>query len=152
MRSQTGSASESTTCKSRSSTSRAKPCNASPLALGEIEQRQIEQLRRSVARETSRYAEAAAQQFDTTIRTAREDAARRLRRELDLSVERFARETDGVLAERVEQIAKGAVQQIEAAMRERLKEIAEEAEAERDLLDRRLNDLMRRIDELTART
>ncbi len=57
-----------------------------------------------------------------------------------------------MLAERVEEIARGAVQQIESAMRERLKEIAVEAEAERDLLDRRLNELMRRIEELTART
>jgi hypothetical protein len=40
---------------------------------------------------------AAAQQFDTTI-ARREDAARRLGRELDLAVERFVREAEGVLA------------------------------------------------------
>jgi hypothetical protein len=120
--------------------------------LGEVEQRQIEAVRRSVSRETTRYAEAAAQSFDTTIRTAREEAARRLRRELDLSIERFAHEADGVLAERVEQIAQGTVQKIEASIRARLAEIASEAEAERELLDRRLADLQRRIEELTART
>jgi hypothetical protein len=122
------------------------------VGLAEVEQRQIEAVRRVVSRETTRYAETAAQSFDTTIRTAREEAARRLRRELDLSIERFSREADGVLAERVEQIAQRAVQQVEAGIRARLSGIASEAEAERELLDRRLTDLMRRIEELTPRT
>jgi len=60
-------------------------------SLGDVEQRQLEQLKRVVSRESTRYAEAAAQQFETMIRTAREDAALRLHRELDLAVERFAR-------------------------------------------------------------
>jgi hypothetical protein len=120
--------------------------------LAEVEQRQVETLRRSVSRETTRYAEAAAQSFDTTIRTAREEAARRLRRELDLSIERFSHEADGALGERVEQIAQATVQQIEASLRSRLEEIASEAEGERELLDRRLIELARRIEELTART
>ena len=122
------------------------------VGLGEVEQRQVEAIRRSVSRETTRYAEAAAQSFDTTIRTAREEAARRLRRELDLSIERFSHEADGALGERVEQIAQGTVQQLEASLRARLNEIASEAEAERDLIDRRLTELQRRIEELTART
>ena len=72
------------------------------LALGDVERRQVEQLQRIVTRETTRYAEAASQQFDTAIRTAREEAARRLGRELDLAVERFAREAEGVLTERAQ--------------------------------------------------
>jgi hypothetical protein len=86
--------------------------------LADVEHRQLEQLRRSVAREATRYAEAAAQQFDTTIRTEREGAAKRLGRELDLAVERFAREAEGVLAERVEHLAESAVQRIEARLQE----------------------------------
>jgi hypothetical protein len=149
-------------------------------SLGDVEQRQLEQVKRAVSREATRYAEAAAQQFETTIRTAREEAARRLHRELDLAVERFAREANGVLAEQVEQIAHGAVQQVEARLatlpdvlarqrdetlgsferrvqtveanlRARLQEIATEAEVERELLDRRLHDLMRKVDEIAAR-
>jgi hypothetical protein len=149
--------------------------------LPEVGRQQVEQLRRAVANEATRYAEAAAVEFESTIRTAREEAARRLRRELDLAVERFAREADGVLAERVDTVARGAVQQvetklstgfdalerhrdetldsfegrvqeIEAGLRERLREIAAEAEAERELLERRLRDLMRRVDELAARS
>jgi hypothetical protein len=148
--------------------------------LPDVGRQQVEQLRRTVSNEATRYAEAAAVEFETTIRTAREEAARRLRRELDLAVERFAREADGVLAERVDTVARGAVQQvegrlstgfdalerqrdetldsfesrvqeIEAGLRDRLREIASEAEAERELLERRLRDLMRRLDELAAR-
>jgi hypothetical protein len=98
--------------------------------VGDIEHRQIEQLRRAVAREAARHAEAAAQQFETTFRTAREEAAKRLGRELDLAVERFARDAEGVLAERIEHLAEHAVQRVDA----------------------RLEELARRLDELGART
>jgi hypothetical protein len=150
-------------------------------ALADIEQRQLEQVKRSVSREATRYSEAAAQQFETTIRAAREEAARRLGRELDLAVERFAREAEGVLAERVEHLANGAVNHVEArlsgirddldrqrddalaaferrthgveeSLRDRLAEIAKEAEAERSALDRRLLDLVRRVDDLATRS
>jgi hypothetical protein len=148
--------------------------------LGDVEHRQLEQLRRTVSREATGYAEAAAQQFDTTIRAAREDAARRLSRELDLAIERFAREAEGVLAERVEHVADAAMkrvekrmqgvgggldrqrdeamrtielsaQEIEAELRRRLDGIAAEAEAERTAMDARLRDLQRRLEELAAR-
>src|SRR5581483_1420921 len=73
--------------------------------LGDVEHRQVEQLRRVVSREAARYVEAAAQQFDATFRTMREEAAKRLGRELDLAVERFSREAEGVIAERVEHLS-----------------------------------------------
>jgi hypothetical protein len=148
--------------------------------LGDVEHRQLEQLRRTVSREATGYAEAAALQFDTTIRAAREDAARRLGRELDLAVERFAREAEGVLAERVENVVDAAVKrvearlqnlgggldrqrdealrtvelsahEIEAELRRRLEGISAEAEAERTAMQARLHDLQRRLDELAAR-
>ena len=151
------------------------------IALGDIERRHVEQLQRIVSRETSRYSEAATQQFDNTIRSAREEAARRLSRELDLAVERFAREADGALAERVNQVSDAAAQrveqrltrmrtalerqrddalvsledrahQVETALRERLHEIAADAESERTVLETRLRDLQQRIDELAPRT
>ena len=150
------------------------------VAMSEIERRQLDQLQRAVNRETGRYAEAASQQFDTTIRAAREESARRLARELDLAVERFAREAEGVLAERVTQVSDAAAQrveerlarlrsalerqrdealgsleeraqQVETGLRGRLHEIAADAEAERAVLEGRLQDLARRLDELTAR-
>jgi uncharacterized protein YukE len=150
-------------------------------ALGDIERRQVEQLQRVVSRETTRYAEAASIAFDNTTKTAREEAARRLSRELDLSVERFARQAEGVLTDRLSAITDAAAQrvedrlsrlrsalerqrdealvsledrahQVEAGLRERLREIATDAESERAVLAARLHELGRRIDELTART
>jgi uncharacterized protein YukE len=151
------------------------------LALGDIERRHVEQLQRTVSRETTRYAEAAALTFDASIKTAREEAARRLSRELDLSVERFAREAEGVLTERLNALtdaAAGRVEerlsrlqsalerqrdealvsledrahQVESGLRDRLREIAADAESERAVLDGRLRELGRRLDELAART
>jgi hypothetical protein len=150
------------------------------LALGDIERRQVEQLQRAVARETTRYAEAASIQFDSTIKSAREDAARRLSRELDLAVERFAREAEGVLAERLNHVSDAAAQrvedrlarlraaldrqrddalrsledrshQVESSLRERLAEISSDAESERAVLEARLHELGRRLDELATR-
>jgi len=150
------------------------------LAFADIERRQIDQMQRLVPRETTRYSEAASQQFDTAIRTAREEAARRLSRELDLAVERFAREAEGVLAERLNHVSDNAAKrvedrlsrlrsglerqrdealrsledrahQVEASLRERLNEIASDAESERTILDSRLQDLARKFEDLTAR-
>jgi paraquat-inducible protein B len=150
------------------------------LAFADIERRQIDQMQRLVTRETTRYSEAASQQFDTAIRTAREEAARRLSRELDLAVERFAREAEGVLAERLNHVSDNAAKrvedrlsrlrsglerqrdealrsledrahQVEASLRERLNEIASDAESERTILDSRLQDLARKFEDLTAR-
>ncbi len=151
------------------------------LALGDVERRQIEQLQRLVTRETTRYSEAASAQFDTAIRTAREEAARRLSRELDLAVERFAREAEGVLTERVNHVSDAAAQrveerlarlraglehqrddalhsleerahQVESGLRERLNEIATDAESERGIIDARLHELARRVEETAAKT
>jgi hypothetical protein len=80
----------------------------------EIEQRQVEQLRRVVAREAQQVAVRAAQEFDTTIRAAREEASRRLSRQLDIAVERFARDAESVLSERVDSELRG----VEARLKE----------------------------------
>jgi hypothetical protein len=150
------------------------------IALGDIERRQVEQTQRIISRETARFSEAASQQFDLMVRTSREESARRLSRELDLAVERFAREAEGVLTERLNQVSDSATKrledrlshlqsglerthddalrsleerahQVEAALRERMREIAGDAESERAVLDSRLQDLARRIDETTTR-
>lgn len=150
------------------------------MGLGDIERRQVEQLQRVVDRAAARYSEAAQQQFDSTIRSAREEAARRLSRELDLAVERFAREAEAVLTERLNQAGDAAAARVEerlgrlrsnlerqrddalssleerahaveTSLRERLREIASDAEAERAVLEVRLVELTRRVEELAAR-
>jgi hypothetical protein len=150
------------------------------VSVADVERRQVEQLERVVQREAARFAEAASQQFDGQIRTAREDAAKRLGRELDLAVERFAREAQQVLAERMAQVGnQGAetidrrltqlrsgieqerdtfftelerrVQEIEAQLRERMADLTSDAEAERLVIEARLHDVARRVDDLVAR-
>ena len=119
-------------------------------------------------------------QFDQQIQGSREDAAKRLGRELDLAVERFAREAQQVLAERMAQVGnQGAetvdrrltqlrgglerqrdefftelerrVQEVESQLRERLGDLSSDAEAERLVIEARLHQVARRVDDLVAR-
>ena len=148
-------------------------------SFADVERRQVEQLQRVVAREGERFAEAAAQQFDVTLRTSREEAAARLSRELDRAVETFVRQADAVFAERLAHTGDSGQKRIEARLRqsqtafERQREelteafarriadadadlrrtlgsLVAEAEAERAALEARLGDLARKIDDLHA--
>ena len=146
----------------------------------DIERRQLESLERAADQASRRFAEAAALEFDSNVKTAREEAARRLARELDRAVHMFAREAESVLAEQLAQVAEsGTVRvekrlrqatmgleqqrdefvaelqrrlaQLELELRERLRSIADEAEAERAALELRLQELARRADEALSR-
>jgi len=137
--------------------------------------RQVEHMERLVARATASYAEEATQQFAGVAKIAREDAARRLSRELDRAVEVFAREAEAVLAERLAHVGDAGAQRLEhrlaevtkglerqrdewmgaldqriadleADARRRLEELNADAEAERGVLEARLQELMRRVD------
>ncbi len=141
----------------------------------DIERRQVEALERTTKQAAGRFAEAAALQFDSAVKSAREDAARRLARELDRAVMMFAREAETVLAERVGQVADTGTQrvekrllhvtaglerqrdefiaslqqrlsQLELEVRGRLRTLAAEAEAERSVLENRLQELSRRTE------
>jgi hypothetical protein len=149
-------------------------------AFTDVERRQVEQLQRVLDRAATSYSDVAAQQFSDSIRTAREEAATRLARELDRAVQSFAREAERVLAERLSQVGNAGAQRLEKRMsqvteglerqrseaiaafeerlmsaeqdlRRRLEGVAADAEAERAVLDARLHDLARRIDEVIAR-
>ena len=143
----------------------------------DVERRQLDTLERQTDQAAGRFAEAAALQFDSAVKVAREDAARRLARELDRAVHLFAREAESVLAERLAQVADSGTQrvekrlrqvtaglerqrdefiaslqrrlsQLELELRERMQSLADEAEAERVALDRRLQELSRRTEEM----
>jgi hypothetical protein len=147
----------------------------------DVERRQIEQLERIVSRATASYSEAAGQQFADAIRAAREDAAVRLSRELDRAVQAFAREAESVLAERLPHVGDVGAQRLEKRLdqirsrlerqqhdaigkfdqriataeqelRRRLDLLAADAEAERAVLEARLQELARRIEDAIART
>jgi hypothetical protein len=147
----------------------------------DVERRQIEQLERILSRATSSYADAATQQFADAIKSSREAAAVRLSRELDRAVQAFGREAQTVLADRLAQVGDAGAQrlerrqaqveagvdrqrteameafearllQAEQELRRRLDTLAADTEAERAVLDARLRDLAKRIDETLART
>ncbi|HEU5278232.1 MAG TPA: hypothetical protein VFU26_04940 [Gaiellaceae bacterium] len=147
----------------------------------DVERRQLEQLERILSRATSSYSDAATQQFADTVRASREAAATRLSRELDRAVQSFAREAQTVLAERLAQVGDAGVQrlerrqaqaeeglarqraealealearlmQAEQELRRRLESLAADAEAERAVLDARLRELAKRVDQTLARS
>jgi gas vesicle protein len=146
-------------------------------SFADIERRQLEQLERLVERETTRYAEVAAQQFEVALKAAREDAATRLGRELDRAADSYARQADALFAERMNETANQASQQLErrirqaqtsferqrdeiteslqqrlsdadAELRKTLGAMVADAEAERSVLEARIQELTRRLDEL----
>ena len=147
----------------------------------EVERKQIEQLDRILQRATTSYSDAAAQQFADTVRGTREAAATRLSRELDRSVQAFVREAQTVLADRLTQIGDAGAQRLERRLtevtesldrqraeavanletrltqaeqdvRRRLDGLSSDTEAERAVLEARLRELARKIDETLART
>jgi hypothetical protein len=161
----------------REETEAARRVNAS---FADVERRQAERLERILDRTASTYSEAAGQQFTDAIRGAREDAARRLSRELDRAVQAYAREAERVLAEQLAQVGAAGAHRLEKRLgqaaealdrqrgeamtsfeqrllgaehefRRRLDTLSADAEAERAVLDARLQELARRIDEATAR-
>jgi hypothetical protein len=93
----------------------------------DIERRQVEQLERTVRRESARLSEAAATQFEATIKTAREEAARRLARELERAVNIFAREGERVLAERLAELGDTGMRRVIRAARTPTERVSDEA-------------------------
>jgi hypothetical protein len=141
--------------------------------------RQVEQMERVVERSVSSFGDEAAQQFATLVKSAREDAARRLARELDRSVSVFSREAEAVLAEQLAHVGDAGAQRLERRLadaakelerqrddwmtavdqrigelevdvRRRLEELSADAEAERGVIEARLQELLRRLDAAAA--
>jgi hypothetical protein len=146
----------------------------------EVERRQLEHLQRVIDRATSGYSEIASQQFAEAIKHAQEEAAQRLGRELERAVASFEREASGVLSDQLVQISDSGTKRLEkrlgqiaaglerqrddavAALGRRLGEAEEElgrrlqslvadVDAERTVLNARLLELARRIDEAHVR-
>lgn len=144
-------------------------------SFADVERRQLETMERLFERAASTYSDEATQQFAALIKTGREDAARRLSRELERSVEVFAREAEAVLAERLAHVGDagaqrlerrladaakslerqrdewmsaldGRIGELEAEVRRRLDELNADAEAARAVLEARLQELMRRVE------
>jgi uncharacterized membrane-anchored protein YjiN (DUF445 family) len=141
----------------------------------DVVRRQVEQMERIVERSAATYSDEATAQFGTLVKSSREDAARRLSRELDRAVEVFGREAEAVLAERLAHVGDAGAQRLERRLtdatkvlerqrdewlaaldarihdlevdvRRRLEELGADAEAERAVLEARVQELLRRVD------
>src|SRR5712691_6176920 len=99
--------------------------------------------------------------FGDEVKAAREGAAQRLGRELERAVQAFVREAESVLGERVRQVGEtgaqrlekrlaGRLEDAEAESRRRLQTLAADAEAERGILEARLHELGRRVEDTMA--
>jgi hypothetical protein len=139
----------------------------------DISRRQIEQLERAVDRAVASHSDEAAQRFAQLVKTSREDAAKRLARELDRAVSTFSREAETVLAERLAHVGDAGAQrlehrlsniakelerrhdeliaahdqrlsELESEMRHRIEDLRADVEAERGVLEARLQELLRR--------
>jgi hypothetical protein len=145
----------------------------------DVQRRQVEQLQRIVERAAATYSDEAAQQFAALVKSSREGAAQRLSRELDRAVEVFAREAEAVLAERLAHVGDagaqrlerrladatdalerrrderlgaldGRIEELEAEIRRRLAELGADADAERAVIEARLQELVRRLESAAA--
>jgi hypothetical protein len=141
----------------------------------DVERRQIDQLSRIVDRTANRLSEASVEQFSAAVKAAREDAAKRLSRELDRAVAQFVHDAQSVLAERLAQVSDAGAARVdrkltqivgrieerrdefltdfqrrisdaEAELRSQIRGIGADAEAERAVLEARLLDLTRRLE------
>lgn len=146
----------------------------------DVSRRQIEQIERAVDRAVASHADEAAQRFTLLVKTSREDAAKRLARELDRAVSTFSREAETVLAERLAHVGDAGAQrlehrvsnvgkelerrheelvaaqdlrlsELESEMRRRIEDLRSDVDAERGVLEARLQELLRRFASTAAR-
>ena len=145
----------------------------------DVERRQIDQLSRIVDRTANRLSEAAVEQFAAAVKAARDDAGKRLSRELDRSVAQFTHDAQSVLAERLGQVSDAGAGRVdrklseilngieqrrdefladfqrrisdtEAELRSQVRAIGADAEAERAVLEARVHELTRRLESAVA--
>jgi hypothetical protein len=83
------------------------------VAFAELERRQIEHVERAIGREIDVRSEAGAIEFDNRMRAIREEAADRLREELDRTAEGFLRRADGLIAAELQRAMNTASQRLD---------------------------------------
>jgi hypothetical protein len=94
-------------------------------AFAELERRQVAELERESAREVSRLSEAGALEFENRMKAIREEAASRLREELDHTTESFLRRADSLIATQLQQTVDSATRELE----DRIAEVTRRFEA-----------------------
>lgn len=106
----------------------------------EIERRQLEQVRRFVERTVSSISDDHASQFEDAMRTAREEAARRLARELERAIENYNRQAQTMLGEHMRSLGEDAEKKMEMRLSTTLDELHERGEKTWGVLEKRVSD------------
>ena len=115
-------------------------------AIADAERRQLEQFGRALERASSRVAEDAERRFDEQIRASRDKSAERLARELEKAMEQFASRAEQEVAERIAQAARSTADRLQR----RLDDLARAAEIQQDAAGERLKLLSDRLEEALA--
>lgn len=106
----------------------------------EIERKQLEQLQRFTDRTVSSVSDDHASQFENAMTDAREEAARRLHRELERGVEAYNRRAQTMLDDRLRALSAESAGKIEKQLRGALEEMRERAERSWAALEKRVAD------------
>jgi hypothetical protein len=122
----------------------------------EIERKHLEQLQRFTERTVSSVSDDHASQFDDAMREAREEAARRLHRELERGVEAYGRRAQAMLDDRLRVLSNESAGKIDARMKGALQEMRERADKSWATLEKRVADfeleLRARLENLSTET
>ena len=97
------------------------------VAFAELERRQVEHVERAIAREVDTRSEAGALEFENRMRAIREEAADRLREELDRTSESFLRRADSLISDQLQRAVDAAAQRLD----DRIIELARRYESPR---------------------
>ena len=104
----------------------------------EIERKQLEQLQRFTDRTVSSVSDDHASQFENAMTDAREEAARRLHRELERGVEAYNRRAQTMLDDRLRALSAESAGKIEKQLKGALEEMRERAEKSWAALEKRV--------------
>jgi len=114
--------------------------------LEEAERRHLAGLDRAFERAATRLIEYAEKQFDAQIKESREKAAERLSRELEKAIEQFARQSETDVADRIADMARMTADRLQR----RINDVARSAEAQHEAASERVRHLSVRLEETLA--
>src|SRR3954471_2267555 len=111
--------------------------------LEESERRHLAALDRAFDRAATRLTEYAEKQFDAQIKQSREKSAERLSRELEKAIEQFARQAEKDVSDRIAEMARLTADRLQR----RIQDVARSAEAQHEAAAERVRHLSARVEE-----
>lgn len=115
-------------------------------AIADAERRQLEHFGRALERASSRVAEEAERRFDEQVKQSRDKSSERLARELEKAMEQFATRAEKDVADRIATAARSTADRLQR----RLDDMARAAEVQQDAATERVKLISERLDEALA--